>query len=395
MMKTSLSLLAVVAAFAAQACAAPSSDDVSSDPMTPNAAPATPANESSKAFDLAGSFGERPATMSAGIEQPAIGQANAGEEIHAQLFVESRKQTYDVLDYSFGVASDADLSGAAGTAKVAAVAKLSDLNLRVQKKAGLPSFTQDLFSGKPIGVVTLRQRDAYGKYVDVAMFEGTAVVNVVASPNGSDLPSESVTMHMSAMRVIQGTSYVKVDAMTSVTSCSSSLGGCPCDGASGQLGPYVQTASTTIPIVKGAKRVDGLFVSVSNAVVQDPYAGMQMTKPQLDGIGVTSAFETSGMCAVYHAGQGNLLPSVKLGVGVPTATKEPRESTSWDSCATHVKSVSFSSRYDSMQQDITLDAAGLVRVDREWSATTGALTSSTTGWSFVKNAPIASCTEAM
>lgn len=392
MMKTSLSLLAVVAAFASQACAAPSSDDVSSDPMTPNAPAAASANETAKAFDLAGSFGERPATMSAGIEQPAIGQANIGEEIHAQLFVESRKQTYDVLDYSFGAWNEGDISGSAVGAKAASSAKLSDLSLRVQKKAGLPSFTQDLFTGKPIGTVTLRQRDANGKYIDVATFEGSAVVNVTAKPNGSELPSETVTMHMMAMRVVQGTSSVRIDAISGETSCFAASGACPCDGSAGQIGPYVQTSSTAIPIAKGAKRVDSIAVGVSNAVVMDPYAGMMMSKPQLDGIAVTSAFETSGMCAVYHAGKGNMLPTVKLGVGAPT-TKEPRESTSWDSCATLVKTVTFSSRYDSMQQDITFTAGGLVRTDREWAATTGALTSSTTGWSFVNNAPIAACSE--
>lgn len=150
---------------------------------------------------------------------------------------------------------------------------------------------------------------------------------------------------------------------------------------------------TTIPIAKGAKRVDAISVSVSNAGVQDPY-GMAAGKPQLDGIAMTSAFESSGMCAVYHAAKGNMLPSVKLGVGAPSS-KEPRESISWDACVGYVKSVSFRSRFDAMEQNIELDAGGLVRVDREWSTLTGALSTSTTGWSFVKNAPIASCVDAM
>jgi hypothetical protein len=49
-----------------------------------------------------------------------------------------------------------------------------------------------------------------------------------------------------------------------------------------------------------------------------------------------------------------------------------------------------------MAQSIELDAGGLVRTDREWSPTTNALSSSTTtGWSFVKNSPMTSCADTL
>jgi hypothetical protein len=386
---TALPLLSLFAAFAVQACAAPTADDVSSDPMTPaNEATAAAKTDDGPAMALAGKFGESSKTMSAGIEQPAAGQVNAGEEVHAQLFIESRKQTYDVLDYSFGIASNAQVGDAFGT-KLAAPPSLSDLNLTVVNKAGVPSLARDVFNGKPIGVVVLRQRDALGKYVDVAKFDGAVVTNVLANASG-DIPSESVAIHMQAMRVQQGLAWVSVNAATGETTCSTS---CPCEATAGQIGPYVQTTSSMIAVMKGSKRVESLAVSVSTPAIQDPYSGMTKGMPQLDGMSVTSAFEISGMCAVYHAAKGTALASVKLGVAA-YSTKEPRESTSWEACFATVKNVSFSSRFDSMAQNIDLGAAGLMRTDREWSPVTSLLTSSTTyGWSFAKNASIAACGE--
>ena len=381
---TALPLLSLLTAFAVQACAAPTADDVSSDPMTPNAEIAN-AETSSPAASLAGRYGERPSTMTAGVEQPADGQVNAGGDVHAQLFVESRKQTYDVVDYSFGVKSNVDpMSGVLGGTKVSASLDFEALNLAVLKKAGVTSFSKDLLGNEPLGRIVLRQRDADGRFVDVAAFGGAKVTGVSSNANAEGL-SENVVIHMTSLSIIQGKSVLTIDLLKGESTWA---GTSPCGTSVGQIGPYMQTSSAMTVLAKDAKRVDLIDVAVSSTSYDPLSKGtFQGAMPHLDGIAVESAFETSSMCAAFMAAQGKPIASVRLGVVTSSSTMKAQETTSWEACTAFVEGVSFSSRFDTMGQRIELGAAGLIRTDRDAMGTTQV------GWSFAKNAPIATCSE--
>jgi hypothetical protein len=368
------------AAFALQACAAPT-DDVSSDRTTGangDESSVTQGDESAdtQASFLAGAYGDDSHTRVAGVDA-SDGAVRADNTTNAKLFIVSRNVSYDLLSFDFSVARGDEVP--TGTSEISASKpQLSQLTIVVAPGSPLPSLSKDVFGGK-IGDVIVRQKDAAsGKFVDVAKFTAATVTSASMSAGG-DRPVEQFTLAMRALTVFAGKGWGKIDLVEGTT-CSDP---CPCETAGGQIGPYVFTQSSTTPIAKEAKRVDSLQVGVRSS----------LSEPALDGIVVSRTFETSGMCAMIAAGKSKRIPSVHFGVGEASSSL-PVESTSWDACYATVQSVSFSSRWDSVGETMIFDAAGLVRSDRTFDGATWS-SPTTNGWSFASNTAITSCSEVL
>lgn len=376
MTKTSLPVLAILAAFAVQACAAPTSDDASSDPMT-NAESAVEQarGETNEASKLSGAFGTpSEATTLAGAGAAVGGEMKAGHAYPATLFVKSKNVTYDVVAYDFGIeGARADMTGAT---RSFAPASLMPLSIVIAHDGSLPSLAQDALSGVSIGEIVLSQLDASGKPVELARFDGATVL-AAHTAVGGDVPHESVAFGMKSMRVSKAGNWVKFDATTGEATTSSSL------LCGDRLGAYTQSLQSSLPIAKGSTRIDAIQVGVSN----DP-----MGRASLDTLGFSGALETGGLCSITYAARASAIPTVRLGVAAAsqTSTTGPREAITWEACRAAVANVRFSTRWDGTTEAVQLSAAGLVRTDRSWSWD-GKVTETTNGWSFVTDAKIASC----
>lgn len=376
-LRTFLPFVVSIAALATQACAAPAGEEASSDAPPADTAIAA-GEEGHDALGLAGSAGEI-APSGVGATVAAMSGARAGSsnpDVVAQLVVPSRKAVYDVFAYELGIDDVGTAPG--GTADLtAAKPALRPLTVVAQPKAGAPSLANDVLFGGSLGEMTLLARDAFGKFVELAKISGASVQAVKTTASGN-AAVEEYTLAMTALTVRSGTSSVTVNIATGSATCADP---CPCGTQrDAKLGPFVQATDPTWPVAKGSARVDQIDVAVS-----------QTSKPQLDGVSFSGAFETGGMCAVFAAGLRAFAPAVHLGVAsAPSATGAAREATSWDACFTTVKSVSIGSSWKGAYETVELRAGGLLRTDRTFDAY-GKETAKSSGWSFLANAPIASC----
>ncbi len=392
-LRTFLLPLVSIAALATQACAAPAGEPSSED--APGAAEIhAPAAESDgDALAIAGSAGEiAPSGVAATLA--AIGGARAGAsnpDVVGQLVVPSRKATYDLYAYDLGI--DAGTTIATGAGASAALPTVRPLTVLVEPKAGAPSLAAEVFGAGSLGDVTLMRRDPSGKWVELAKLRGASVTTAKTTVAGSTT-AEQYAIGMTSLTVSSGASSVTVDLVKGSATCAAP---CPCGTQSdAKLGPYVQATDPTWTIAKGAARVDAIDVAVSTVTPPPDARDVKIPRPQLDGLSFAGPFETSGMCAVLDAAKGAHASSVKLGVAAaPAPGGAARESTSWDACLAAVKSVAISSAWNGAYETIDLGAGGLVRTDRTFDAYGKELSSKTSGWSFVTNMPLASCSEVL
>jgi len=384
------SLLAAVFAVASLgtvACAAPTEGAASSD--APAAGDAVPAEA------LAGSAGASQGNRATGLEGAGeIMAAPAQEKGVAQLIVTegTTKTTYELLSYRFGVTSTSTLSSATGGA-LAAKPTLSDLVVKVRPSPSAKVLRANAFGGKPLSMQIVRP-GVKGATVEVASF-GTARVNAVETSATSGA-EETYSIAMGKMSLSHGGAKVTVDLVGGTTACEGALGGaCPCDGGTAaKMGTFVQAPHSSWAIEKDATRIDHVDVELHNAsTIGSATGGATAGKPVLDGITFGRSLETRGLCAVYHTARGNHSPDLKIGVASSTSTPSaPHESITWNACGAMFTGVELESTDTDTYASFSMMAGGLVRTDRSFDDVTFKLiTTSTAGWSFTANRPIASC----
>jgi hypothetical protein len=102
---------------------------------------------------------------------------------------------------------------------------------------------------------------------------------------------------------------------------------------------------------------------------------------------------------MYLAGNGRSVADVRVGIAGPVQPDGTAlEATTWDACGVAVHAVGFSgSAGEMVREHVELDGIGLLRTDRNFDPITGVYVKgdTTTGWSFARNAPIASCSDAL
>jgi len=305
--------------------------------------------------------------------------------------------TYDVLELDFGV----DAPSAIGTATGGASASkpvLRPLEVVVRPNPSSALLAQDLTGAVHLSKLVLQRVAADGTATDLAQLDKPVVTRMLTAA-GADT-RESYEIQTATLTLKEKGASVTIDLVAGKTTCTAA-GGCPCVANNpGQLGPYTQSGPLGV-VAKGNTRVDHLGVELHNEVVATSgTSALTSSKAVLDGISFDAALETSGLCAMYYAGTGIHVTDVHLGVAAPTQAKgTPNESTTWDACLATVVGIGFSSSSatEPVREHVKLGAAGLVRTDRTFDPITGVQTGKdlVTGWSFAKNAPIASCSEAI
>lgn len=376
-------------AFASQACSAPVVAD--GEVAGPEGADAPAA----AAPELGGESGEATATGVEGFARASSEGtllSTGATDVVARLVIPGTKHSYEVLAYELGIESPVTLSSASGGAG-SGKADLGPVRLVVRPKAGETLLRPSVFgAAQPIATALLTRVTETGKVAEIAAF-GTVLVSSVRTIAAGE-PVDEIELEVGSLRVSHGAASVSFDRVQNTATCTEP---CPCGPVvAGNLGPYVQTQSDSWPIAPGAIRLSSLSVAVHNEVDLSASTGTaEISKPVLDGIDLEGDMETSGVCAFYYAALGGWASKVSLSVASPLSTKwGPRDEITWDACMSAVSSVTFSSSQldSSPRERIGLVAAGLVRTDRTFDPLTGkAITTTTSGWSFVKNQPAKSC----
>ncbi|MBX3186065.1 MAG: hypothetical protein KF819_03580 [Labilithrix sp.] len=335
---------------------------------------------------LSGESGDKPA------QNPVtgfVGKTLAGSAVPvvAVLTLDGEKTTesYDVLAFDLGLDGGADLAATAGAQSPKPSIRPMSLVVKPQANAG--ALRKALFVGTTFPKMVLSQPGASGKLTELAILE-TAAVGALGANAADGGVVESYVVYAGAITLKHEDATVTFDQIKNKTSCKEP---CPCvltGGNDGALGRYVQ-APMSIPIETKATRIDFASVNIRNEIVGSP-TGAQSAKATLDGIEIGRALDKSGVCAAYYLARGSSIPTLGIGVGAAPAGTKARESTSWNACHASVKHVSFSAGGAETRMDISFNAAGLIRTDRQFDPKT---TESTYGWSFVNNRAAATCAD--
>ncbi len=280
---------------------------------------------------------------------------------------------YEVLSYSFGI-DTTDKSS------------LIPLSVTVRPvKPGPTQLMSRLVTGAHIDSLVLRQRDANTKLAgttDIAEF-GLAFVSSMATgiQNGT-MDSYSLAVGKVMVKLAGAKTGVSHDVVQ-----NESVGESICGKAAATLGPYVQADAAWL-LPKGSVRIDSASVAISNALAIGDKTGASTGKAQLDHIEITSPMEQTGLCAFYYASRGDRVPTVRI----DAATSGDKTGAlvldqRWEACGAFSTQVLFMGGTGQVpRQTIVLTAEGLVRTDFA-----GGKPASTFGWSFLRNASIASC----
>lgn len=327
----------------------------------------------------------------AGDAAPAIGsETHAGTTpFPARLVVteeaNAKPVVYDVLSYDLGVEMATMTAGSSGLG--AGKAMLLPLNVRVAN-AKSHLLAKDLFGVANVAKVVLERFDVTGKPIELATLELAAVTRSSATADGS--LTDDFQIVGTKLSVSQGAARVTVDIKMNTAVCADP---CPCalSGNTAKLGPYTQSGSLGA-VPKGNTRIDSVVVELhQEGANPGAGAGASAGKPVLDGITLEGPLEASGVCAVYHAARGDHAPDVRIGVAGASAKGTAVETTTWNACLAQVERVVVSSSESGPQAQLHLGAGGLVRTDRAFDALGKQTSEAKTGWSFVTQQAITSC----
>jgi hypothetical protein len=366
------------------ACSAPvaSTESVTAEPTT-----ATPANDPT-ALGGGAHVANAPVVDAAGGEG-----ALAASSTVATMSVfrsDGTKVDYDVVAYALGVSKDVVI-GSATTGAGGGKAKLEDVAVTIHPKAGVAPLLNSLFTGEAFDKITFSRPGAKAGSVETFATLG----EVFVTANGSGTAGDRFTLVPGVLTVAEGKASVTVDAIHNTASCD---GSCPCDAVTLGLGSFEQ-APADFKVPANMIRIDSVEVDVSNAVAPSSApAGAGAGKARLDALSIAGPSGATGMCAMYAVALGAHAKDLHIGVAslsTSTSKNAPPETTVWDACLAAPKAVTWSgSTGTSPVQTIDFAAGGVIRTDFPVDPVTGAPKQKTSsGWSFVQNAAIATCDE--
>lgn len=369
---------------AASACAAPSgpTEDDFGEPRHAADAP-----EAAVALS-----GEEGAAAPSAVFATLVGEGVAKSPVaELRVLAGGQETVYEVLAYEFGMNAASGSLGSNSGAIPTTTRTSRPLDVVVRAKAGAHPLQRAAFGGSIEKVMLVdkgSEKEAKVKSTNaLATFE-LPVVRSLAF-DSADAAVETFEIAFGIVTVSRGAAIVTVNTQMNTVSCAAP---CPCGS---ELGPYVQTSDASLPIAKGATRIDRLAVAVSHpstsSTGSSKSGGATAVRPQLDAFEIEGMLGESAVCALFHAG--NHDPSMTASVASPLSAKlGPRESTSWEACYASVEGVGFASSAAGPRFSVSFDAAGLIRTDRSFELETGKLLDeSAFGWSFATHKQISSC----
>jgi hypothetical protein len=305
-----------------------------------------------------------------------------------QLYIPQLKLTYPVAGFAFSVSNPSSI-GSATAGATTGKATFSSLTVHVQPTMGTASLAVHLAQGTLLDkMILVRPAQGKSKPVEIATFGTVAIAQMFTTGQNQGL-NEAYEFKFGSLELKTPQNEIASLDVTKNLGEISTPSSCA-------YGPFVQ-AYPTWPVPAPGVAIDRFSLLMSNdASIGSAQGGAGAGKAHLDSLAIDSKFDKTGVCALH-----DLLTAANLGsmkFAVATAYDQAKNKLAipykWESCMTYVTGLTFyGGGTDEIHQTIDFAAGGIIRTDATQQKTGDFVDGAPTGWSFINNTSIKSCSD--